>query len=103
MMTDLVGWISAVILGLTISRQVYTQWRTKSSEGISHWLFIGQVAASTGFVIYSVLVENWVFVAANAFILLTAVVGQLIYLRNKRMAASGSDAFSKPPKPSQPD
>lgn len=96
MMTDLVGWISAAILILTISRQVYTQWRTKSSEGISHWLFIGQVAASTGFVIYSVLVENWVFVVANAFILLTAVAGQWVYLRNKRRAAGASAASSKP-------
>lgn len=93
-MTDLVGWISAVILGMTISRQVYTQWRTKSSAGISHWLFIGQVAASTGFVIYSVLVENWVFVAANAFILLTAIAGQCIYLRNKRTATGDSAASS---------
>lgn len=95
MMTDLVGWISAAILGLTISRQVYTQWRSKSSEGVSHWLFIGQVAASTGFVIYSVLVENWVFVAANAFILLTAVIGQGVYLRNKRMASRDCAASRK--------
>ncbi len=85
MLTDMVGWISAIILSLTISRQVYTQWRTKSSAGVSHWLFIGQVAASVGFVIYSVLVENWVFVAANSFILLTAIVGQCIYLRNKHL------------------
>jgi uncharacterized protein with PQ loop repeat len=87
MLTDMVGWISAAILVATISRQVYTQWRTKSSEGVSRWLFIGQVAASTGFVIYSVLVENWVFVVANSCILLTALAGQFIYLRNKRMAS----------------
>jgi len=87
MWTDMVGWLSALILILTISRQVYTQWRTKSIAGVSHWLFIGQVAASTGFVIYSVMVENWVFVVANSCILLTAVAGQCIYMRNKRFAA----------------
>ncbi|MDB5842380.1 MAG: hypothetical protein JWQ23_4332 [Herminiimonas sp.] len=92
MLTDAIGWISAIILILTISRQVYTQWRTRSTSGVSHWLFIGQVAASTGFVIYSYLVENWVFVAANAFILLTAVVGQAVYLRNKRVEKSGKQA-----------
>jgi uncharacterized protein with PQ loop repeat len=94
MLTDMVGWISAIILSLTISRQVYTQWRTKSSAGVSHWLFIGQVAASIGFVIYSVLVENWVFVAANSFILLTAIVGQCIYLRNKHMASDSAPGAS---------
>lgn len=90
MLTDMVGWLSALILILTISRQVYTQWRTRSIEGVSHWLFIGQVAASTGFVIYSVLVDNWVFVVANSCILLTALAGQLIYMRNRRLAAGGA-------------
>lgn len=95
MWTDMVGWLSASILILTISRQVYTQWRTKSIEGVSHWLFIGQVAASTGFVIYSFLVENWVFVVANICILLTALAGQVIYMRNKRIGSAGSKPANK--------
>ncbi|MES2538231.1 MAG: hypothetical protein V4632_20415 [Pseudomonadota bacterium] len=85
MLTDIVGWASALILVLTISRQVYTQWRSKSVAGVSRWLFVGQVAASIGFVIYSVMVDNWVFVVANSFILLTAVVGECVYMRNKRL------------------
>lgn len=96
MLTDMVGWTSAVILILTISRQVYTQWRTKSTTGVSHWLFIGQVAASIGFVIYSFLVENWIFVAANTFILLTAVVGQCVYMRNKHTTSGKPDIPAKP-------
>jgi len=87
MLTELIGWISAGILAMTLSRQVYSQWRSGKSEGVSHWLFIGQCAASVGFVIYSYLVENWVFVAVNAFILMIAVFGQFVYLRNKRHAA----------------
>ncbi|MBK4736340.1 SemiSWEET family transporter [Noviherbaspirillum pedocola] len=84
MLTDLTGWISALILILTISRQVYTQWKTRSTAGVSKWLFIGQLAASAGFVLYSFLVDNWVFVATNGFMLLVAITGQLIYRRNKR-------------------
>jgi uncharacterized protein with PQ loop repeat len=84
MLADITGWASALILILTISRQVYKQWRTRSTAGVSSWLFIGQLAASTGFVIYSYLVENWVFVATNAFMLVTAVVGQLIYHSNRQ-------------------
>lgn len=86
MSTDIIGWISAAILVLTISRQVYSQWRSGSIAGVSKWLFIGQISASLGFTIYSYLVENWVFVFANFFILLTAVAGEGVYLRNKRMA-----------------
>lgn len=84
MLADLTGWVSALILILTISRQVYKQWKSRSTAGVSSWLFVGQLAASTGFVIYSYLVQNWVFVATNAFMLATAVVGQLIYRTNKR-------------------
>lgn len=84
MLADLTGWASALILILTISRQVYKQWRSGSTAGVSSWLFVGQLAASTGFVIYSTLVENWVFVVTNVFMLLTAVTGQLIYRANKR-------------------
>ena len=84
MLADITGWLSALILILTISRQVYKQWRSRSTAGVSSWLFIGQLAASTGFVLYSYLVENWVFVATNAFMLLTAVAGQLIYRSNRR-------------------
>jgi uncharacterized protein with PQ loop repeat len=89
MLVDVIGWVSAAILVLSISRQVYTQWRTKSVEGVSKWLFIGQLTASAGFIAYSALVDNWVFVFANLFIFLTAVAGELVYLRNKRHASSG--------------
>ncbi len=53
-------------------------------QGVSKWLFIGQMTASIGFVVYSWMVANWVFVATNALMLLTAAIGQWIFLSNKR-------------------
>jgi MtN3 and saliva related transmembrane protein len=84
MITELIGWGSAVILLLTIGRQVYTQWRTRSTQGLSKWLFIGQLAASTGFIVYSWLLGNWVFLVTNVLMLATAAAGQWIYLGNVR-------------------
>lgn len=84
MLTELIGWSSALILLLTIGRQVLAQWRSHSTQGVSRWLFIGQLAASSGFVVYSWLVKNWVFVATNLLMLATAAIGQWIYLRNAR-------------------
>jgi MtN3 and saliva related transmembrane protein len=84
--TELIGWISAAILLATIGRQVYAQWLSGSTRGVSKWLFLGQCAASIGFVAYSWLLRNWVFVATNLLILATAVVGECIYLRNRRRA-----------------
>lgn len=52
---------------------------------MSKWLFVGQLAASFGFTVYSFLLENRVFVFANFFLFLTALVGQWIYMRNKRL------------------
>jgi len=85
MFTDLIGWLSAAVLVLTISRQVYSQWRSRSVAGVSRWLFIGQMSASLGFTVYSYLVGDWVFVFANFFIFLTAAAGQWIYMRNRRL------------------
>jgi len=85
--TDLIGWTAAAILILTLGRQVYTQWRDRTSKGVSRWLFVGQCAASISFIVYSWLLHNWVFVVTNALILLTAIIGEIIYLRNRRAKA----------------
>ena len=89
MLTELIGWAAAAILVATIGRQVYTQWRAGTTDGVSKWLFVGQVSASTGFVVYSWLLRDWVFVATNAVMLATAVLGQCIYLRNRRKERRG--------------
>lgn len=78
-----IGWIAAAILLATLGRQVYTQWRDRTTRGVSHWLFVGQLAASAGFVVYSVLLGNWVFAVTNVLLLATAAVGQCIFLRNR--------------------
>lgn len=85
MSAEIIGWVAALILLLTISRQVYTEWRDRTTRGLSKWLFAGQFVASVGFIIYSWLDNNWVFVVANAAMLVTAGVGQWIYFRNKHL------------------
>jgi uncharacterized protein with PQ loop repeat len=90
--TELIGWVSSVVLLLTIGRQVLTQWRTKSAAGLSRWLFLGQLSASSGFTIYSILLANWVFVVTNVALLVTAIFGQVIYLRNRKRP----DAVAEP-------
>ena len=83
-MTDAIGWVSSAILLVTIGRQVLKQWREGTSEGVSTWLFVGQMAASIGFTIYSVLVRNWVFVVTNALMVVNGLLGYFITVRNRR-------------------
>ncbi|MBA2340653.1 MAG: hypothetical protein H0V88_09670 [Pyrinomonadaceae bacterium] len=85
-MTEAIGWISSLILVLTIGKQVYKQWQEGSSEGVSKWLFIGQMAASIGFLTYSILVWNPVFVATNALMVVNGLIGLAIVLRHRRHA-----------------
>lgn len=83
-MQEAIGWVSSLILVLTIGKQVYKQWREGSSENVSKWLFVGQFAASLGFLIYSWLVGNWVFVVTNAVMLVNACLGLGIVLYHRR-------------------
>lgn len=86
MPAELIGWLASAILIATLARQTWRQWREPDPRGVSHWLFAGQIAASTGFVAYSWLVHNWVFIVTNVLILLTAVIGQVVLLRARRKA-----------------
>jgi len=93
MSPDVVGWLSAGILLLTLGRQVYVQWHSASTSGVSKWLFRGQIAASIGFVVYSYLLSNWVFVVTNALIGLIAVIGQArFWYRSRQNQATASAA-----------
>jgi MtN3 and saliva related transmembrane protein len=83
---DAVGWCASAVLLATILRQVWKQWRERSSEGVSKWLFAGQTTASAGFVAYSWLLGNPVFVVTNAALLLAALAGWWIQRRNARLA-----------------
>lgn len=85
-MTAIVGWASSLILLLTLGKQVHKQWQEGASEGVSRWLFLGQMAASAGFTVYSWLVHDWVFVVTNALMILNGLVGYAILRRNRRRA-----------------
>ena len=89
-MVEAIGWASSFILVLTIGKQVFKQWHDGTSEGVSKWLFIGQLAASGGFTIYSWLVKNWVFVVTNGLMVLNGLLGYAITIHQKRHKRSAS-------------
>lgn len=93
-LVDLIGWAAGLILLLTVGRQVYTQWKSGKSAGVSRWLFIGQMAASVGFIVYSLMLDNWVFVVTNMFMLITAIIGQALYWRNQSNTTLAHDESS---------
>jgi len=78
-MIEIIGWTSSVILLLTLIKQVHKQWKDGTSEGISTWLFIGQLLASVGFTVYSYLVGSWVFMVTNGLLTINNIFGIYLY------------------------
>lgn len=86
MTADALGWAASAVLLVTLARQIHVQAQSPDAAGVSHWLFLGQIAASLGFIAYSWLLGNWVFIVTNSAILLTAVIGQWTTARKRRRA-----------------
>jgi len=83
-MTELIGWASSVVLLITIGTQIHKQWHSGSSKGVSKWLFVGQLAASAGFTLYSYLIASWIFVITNALMFISAMIGLGIVFYHRR-------------------
>jgi len=92
-MVEVIGWASSLVLVITIATQVAKQWRDRTSAGVSTWLFVGQLGASVGFTIYSLLVKNWVFAVTNGVMMVNGLLGYAITIRHKRRgdAAHGGE------------
>lgn len=88
---EYVGWASSVILLCTLVKQVYKQWKEGTKEGVSKWLFTGQLAASIGFTVYSVLTGNVVFIVTNSLLVLNSIVGIALYYFHNDSAETVSE------------
>lgn len=81
------GIASALLLVTTLIWQLRAQWRRGSAEGVSRFLFVGQLGASTGFAVYSWLIGDPVFIATNIAAGLAAIAGIGATLLLKRRAS----------------
>lgn len=84
-MTLALGWTASALLLMTMIAQVWRQWQSGKVAGVSKLLFVGQFSASLLFLAYSVLQDDAVFVAVNAFMVANALVGMLVDARNRRL------------------
>lgn len=89
MLGQIIGWGASIVLVLTLAAQVVKQWKA-GTKGVSRWLFIGQLAASSGFVAYSALRGDPVFIVTNVLGLLAAVAGIVTFVRDRRRGWSHS-------------
>jgi MtN3 and saliva related transmembrane protein len=83
-MVDALGWLSSAILLATLLSQIYKQWKQGTSKGVSKWLFIGQLATSVGFTIYSVAKGDTVFIVTNSLLTVSAIIGIYIFFHFRK-------------------
>lgn len=83
MSIEIVGWVASAVLVATLFWQVYSQYTAESVEGVSPGLFIGQLAASAGFLIYSYVIGDMVFLVAQIALVIAASLGLFIWWRRK--------------------
>jgi len=85
-MSEVIGWVASFLLIASIGKQLHKQWTERTSVGVSKWLFLGQVVAEIGFVIYSYLGRNWVFLFTNTGLLIENLIGFAIVLHFRRLS-----------------
>jgi uncharacterized protein with PQ loop repeat len=83
-MSDAIGWASSALLLVTLLIQIRAQWRARHTESVSPWLFVGQLGANLGFVVYSVQVDSAVFIVTNTALAMVAVTGLATLLLHRR-------------------
>jgi MtN3 and saliva related transmembrane protein len=72
---NILGWTATLVLLVTLLAQIHREVRSGKVDEISPLVFVGQCAASIGFLAYSALVGNLVFIVSNAMILVVALLG----------------------------
>ena len=80
---QIIGWSAVTALFLTMAGQAWKQWRDKVKGGISKLFFVGQIAASSLFLVYSAMMGDRVFIVGNAMVLAAAIAGGLILWWNR--------------------
>ena len=78
-----IGWAAVALLFMTMAGQAWKQWKDNVKRGIGKLFFVGQIAASTLFLLYSAMIGDRVFVVGNAMVLAAAIAGGSILWFNR--------------------
>jgi uncharacterized protein with PQ loop repeat len=79
-----IGWAASAVLVGMLATQIGRQWRQGTSQGVSRWLFVGQLVASSLFTVYSVLVRDPVFIVTNGAMAVGAALGLALVVWHRR-------------------
>jgi MtN3 and saliva related transmembrane protein len=76
---DILGYSAGAITSLTFLPQVIKTWKVKSAKDISLLMFIIAAVNEVMWIIYGVLLDNWVIILTNIIVLSMALT--MIYFK----------------------
>jgi MtN3 and saliva related transmembrane protein len=76
---DILGYSAGAITSLTFLPQVIKTWKIKSAKDISLLMFIIAAINEVMWIIYGVLLDNWVIILTNIIVLSMALT--MIYFK----------------------
>lgn len=83
-MKDLIGWAASIVLLVTVVAQIVKQWKSRSSQGVSAWLFVGEIVSALLFLWYAVTIHNAVYVTTNTLMVVASSAGLGILAWHRR-------------------
>jgi len=78
---DILGYAAGALTAFTFLPQVLKTWREKSSKDISLYMFVIAFLNEIMWLVYGVMIDNWVIILTNAVMLVMS--GIMIALKLK--------------------
>ncbi len=76
---DILGYSAGAITSLTFLPQVLKTWKEKSAKDISLMMFLIAAVNEIMWIVYGVLLNNWVIILTNVIVLTMSLI--MIYLK----------------------
>lgn len=76
---DIIGYTAGAITSLTFLPQVIKTWKEKSAKDVSLLMFIIAALNEVLWIVYGILLNNWVIIATNVVVLSMSLC--MIYLK----------------------
>ena len=78
---DILGYTAGFITSLTFLPQVIKTWKLKSARDISLMMFIIAAINESMWIVYGILLNNWVIILTNVTVLTMALIMIFFKLR----------------------
>lgn len=89
-MTEIIGFIAALLTTSCYLPQVWHTWQTREVAGISLLMYLTLFAGVSFWLVYGILLGSWPLILSNAFCL--SMIGSIIAMKLRYSAPASSSA-----------